>query len=99
MMLNAVPIMDCFGALLGGGFLLQQAILADHRLHGLLAERGVDSEDEAGRRAFVVENERATHLHNKIQAAVLFNHRAVPPAVAQLVAAESNENASMEAIL
>ena len=98
-MLNAVPIMDCFGALLGGGFLLQQAILADHRLQILLTERGIDPEDAEGLRAFLTENERATQLHNKIQSAVLFNHRAVPPAVGQLVAAESNENASMEAIL
>ena len=97
--LNAVPLMDCFGALLGGGFLLQQAVLAGDSLDGLLAERGIDAGDRDARHGFLNDNNRAKHLHNKVQSAILFNHRAVPLAVAQLAAVELGESAAMDAIL
>ena len=98
-MLNAVPILDAFGAILGGGFLLQQALIAHSQLVSLLTEKGVADDDVAARAEFVKDNEKAKYLHNKIQTAILFNHRAVPPAAAGLVAAQAGEQAAMDAIL
>ena len=96
--LNAVPVLDAFGTLLGGGFLLQQALIAESRLHDLLAEKGIDLADATARDALLHEHSGAKHWHNKIQAAVLFNHRAVPVATAGLVAAEMGVSAAMDAV-
>ena len=97
--LNAVPLLDLFGALCGGGFLLQQAAIARTQLADLLATRGVAGDaPAAARRTAIAENAQASFLHNKIQAAVHFGLRTVPTAVAQAVAVESGDRAAMEAI-
>jgi alkylation response protein AidB-like acyl-CoA dehydrogenase len=98
--LNAVPLLDLFGALAGGGFLLQQAAIARTRLAGLLAGKGLAADATAeARRAAVADNAQAVFLHNKIQAAVHFGLRLVPTAAAQAVAIEAGDRAAMEAIL
>ncbi|MBZ0111935.1 MAG: acyl-CoA dehydrogenase C-terminal domain-containing protein, partial [Thermoanaerobaculia bacterium] len=98
-MLNAVPVLDLFGALLGGSNLLEQALIARSSLAETLAQRGLAAEDTEGVKALVAERGRATFLHNKIQAAVHFCFRALPPAVAQLVAVRAGERAAIDAVI
>ncbi len=98
-MLNAVPILDLFGALLGGTFLLDQAVVAHESLSELAAERSVDLTDAAAARRFFEESDRARFLHNKVQSAIHFAYRFLPPAVAQLVAVRAGERAAIDAIL
>ncbi|WP_306591622.1 acyl-CoA dehydrogenase [Geothrix sp. 21YS21S-4] len=97
--LNAVPILDMLGHVLGGAFLLQQARTAEARLADLLKARNVDPEDAAARRATLEASPDAAFYHNKIQAAVLFAHRGLPQVAAQVVALKAGEVAAMEAVL
>jgi hypothetical protein len=96
--LNAVPILDLFGALLGGSNLLEQALIARSALAETIAQRGLDAEDAEGVKALLGEHGRATFLHNKVQAAVHFCFRALPPAVSQLVAIGTGERAAIDAV-
>ncbi|MEM7583633.1 MAG: acyl-CoA dehydrogenase [Acidobacteriota bacterium] len=95
--LNAVPMADAFGTLLGAHFLLEQAELAEGQLAELLEEKAVAG-DEA-KRAFLASNQDAAYLHNKIQTAILFCHRALPAIDAYSVAIRNGETAAIEAIL
>jgi len=83
--LNAVPLLDMFGTTLGGHFLLEQARLARRKLGEL------GGQDPA-------ENAEAAFLHDKVQAAVCFAHRALPLVGAQAVALREGEKASMDAV-
>ena len=97
-LLNAVPVLDMLGHLVGGTLLLQQAGVAQERLAGLLAARGVDDGDGGARRAALRESADAAFYHNKVQAAVLFAHRGLPQVAAQAVALAAGETAPMEAV-
>lgn len=99
LMLDAVPVVDAFGALLGGTFLLQQAERAGTELASIVEQKALDPADDGARAALLAEGGRATFLHNKVQAALFFCHRAVPPAAAQLAAMEAGEQSAMAAIL
>ena len=99
MMLDAVPLVDAMGAMLGGCFLLQQARIAAEQLAALLAEKSVDGSDTEAFRALLAENRRAAYLHNKVQSALCFCYRAVPPGAAQLTAMEAGEQAAVDAVL
>ena len=66
----------------------------------ILAAKGVAADAPiTERRAAVADHAQGTFLHNKIQAALFFGLRLVPPAVAQAVAVEAGERAAMEAML
>ena len=95
MMLNAVPLLDMFGTVLGAQFLLEQAGIARERLAGIFAERGVEAGEE---RAFLQENAEAAFYHDKVQAAVHFCYRALPGVTAQGVAIRAGETAPMDAV-
>lgn len=97
-LLNAVPILDMFGTVLGAGFLLDQARLARDKLGAFLEERGVDSGDAGAVRAFLAKHEEAAFYHDKVQAAVHFAFRALPSVGAQAVAVRAGEKAAMEAV-
>jgi alkylation response protein AidB-like acyl-CoA dehydrogenase len=97
--LNAVPILDTFGTLLGGGFLLEQAVVARERLARLGAARGLDPAEPSSRRAFALEHAEAAFLHNRIEQAKVFALRLVPPAAAQLAAVEQGETSPLDAVL
>ncbi len=98
MLLNAVPVLDCFGDLLGGHFLLQQAALADAKLSALLQERKVAPSDEAARTAFLADSEEARFFHNKVQAALFYAHRVLPNIHARTVALRAGETSAMKAV-
>ncbi len=95
--LNAVPIADGFGTLLGAHFLLEQAVIAERQLAELLGEKGIEADD--AKREFLTANQDAAFLHNKVQAAILFCHRALPLIDAYIVAIQAGETAAVDAIL
>lgn len=97
-LLNAVPLLDMFGTLLGGQYLLEQAALASRRLETLLEERGVSAGDHQARRELLTDHAEAAFLHNKSQAAIHFCFRALPGIGAQAAAIQAGEKAPMDAI-
>lgn len=97
--LNAVPILDMLGHLVGGHLLLQQAVVAQAKLAALLKERGVAAQDEAALRVLLSESPEAAFYHNKIQVAIHFAHRGLPLVAAQAVALRAGETAPMDAVL
>lgn len=82
-LLNAVPILECFGDLIGGHLLLQQAGLAAKKLEALGKSPA--------------ESEEAAFYHNKIQAAKTYAHRVLPLIQARVVAIQAAETSPMEA--
>ncbi len=97
--LNAVPLTDMFGTILGAHFLLEQAATARTKLKALAAERGVDPAESAAYREFLAGNEEAAGYHNKIQSTLCFCFRALPTVKAQSVAIQAGETSSMDVIL
>lgn len=96
-LLNAVPILDMLGHLVGGHLLLQQAEVAQATLDGLLQQRGALG--AADRQALLAESSEAAFYQNKVQAAIHFAHRGLPMVAAQAVAVLAGETAPMEAML
>jgi hypothetical protein len=98
MTLNAVPILDMLGHVVGGYLLLQQARLAQQKAQALLGERGVNPADPAAVRAHLAGSMEAAFYQNKVQAAIHFAHRGLPLVAAHAVALSSGEAAPMEAV-
>ena len=98
LVLNAVPVTDSFGTVLGAQHLLEQAVVARRRLDAVLAEKGVEAGGEAYRE-LLAGNQDAAFYHNKIQSAVHFCYRALPSVTAHAVAIRDGERAAMDAVL
>jgi len=96
--LNAVPILDMLGHVVGGYLLLQQAELATQKAASLMKERGVDAHDPAALRALWSTSREAAFYQNKVQAAIHFAHRGLPLVAAHAVALLGGETAPMEAV-
>ncbi len=99
MVLNAVPVTDSFGTILGAHGLLEQAVIARQRLAAVLAEKAIEEADAKAYRELLAGNEDAAYYHNKIQSAVHFCYRALPSVVAQGVAIRAGETSAMDAVL
>jgi len=97
--LNAVPILDMLGHVVGGYLLLQQADLANRKAQALMAERGVNPADPAAVRALQADSRDAAFYQTKVQAAIHFAHRGLPLVAAQSVALLAGETAPMAAVL
>jgi len=97
-LLNAVPILDMLGHVVGGYLLLQQAGVAKAKAQALMAERGVDPADPAAVRAHLAGSKEAAFYQNKVQAAVHFAHRGLPLVAAHAVGLLAGETAPMEAV-
>jgi hypothetical protein len=97
-LLNAVPILDMLGHVVGGFLLLQQAEVAQRKAQALLAERGVDPADPAAVRSHLAGSREAAFYRNKVQAAIHFAHRGLPLVAANAVALLAGETAPMEAV-
>ena len=97
-LLNAVPILDMLGHVVGGYLLLQQAVVAKQKAQALMGERGVDASDNAALRAHLTGSKEAAFYQNKVQAAIHFSHRGLPLVSAHAVALLSGETAPMEAV-
>ncbi|WLT33011.1 acyl-CoA dehydrogenase [Geothrix sp. PMB-07] len=98
-LLNAVPMLDMLGHVVGGYLLLQQAELAGRKLAALLAERGVDPADPEALRALWKSSRDAAFYQTKIQAAIHFAHRGLPLVGAHATSILAGETAPMEAVL
>ncbi len=97
-LLNAVPILDMLGHVVGGYLLLQQAHLANRKAQALLLERGVDPRDSKALRSHLAGSKEAAFYQNKVQAAIHFAHRGLPLVGAHAVALLAGETAPMEAV-
>ncbi|MDP1831534.1 MAG: acyl-CoA dehydrogenase [Geothrix sp.] len=97
-LLNAVPILDMLGHVVGGYLLLQQAEVAKGKAQILMAERGVNPADPAALRAHLAGSKEAAFYQNKVQAAIHFAHRGLPLVAAHAVALLAGETAPMEAV-
>ncbi len=99
LMLNAVPILDMFGHVLGAHLLLEQGRIARDRLREILVSKGVEEGDAEAAAALVARDADAAFLHNKTLAAIHFAHRALPLVEAAAVAIEAGETAPIDAAL
>lgn len=98
-LLDAVPMLDMVGTILGAHFLLDQAIIAREKLQAILTERGVDPEDKKAYGELLANHPDAAFYHNKVQTAIHFAYRALPTVTAQAVAIRSGELAPMHAVI
>jgi hypothetical protein len=98
-LINAVPITDMVGNILGAHYLLDQAHLAKTKMADLLAETGVSREDNDAYRKLLAENDEAAFLHNKVQTAIHFAFRALPLVTARATAVLAGERAMNEAYM
>jgi alkylation response protein AidB-like acyl-CoA dehydrogenase len=98
-LLNAVPLLDMVGTVLGAHFLLDQAKLAQVKLAEILADAGVGTDDKKAYKAFLLDNAEAAFYHNKVQTAIHFAYRALPTVAAKGAAIRSGEKAPIYAIM
>jgi len=99
MVLNAVPMLDMIGTILGAHYLLDQAALAKKKLADICAEREVDQTDKKAYAKLLEDVPDAAFYHNKVVTAIHFAHRALPTVPAQAAAIRSAEMGPMEAVL
>jgi alkylation response protein AidB-like acyl-CoA dehydrogenase len=98
-LLNAPPLLDMVGTVLGAHFLMDQAILAKSKLAAILEEQGVGTDDKKAYKEFLKSNEEAAFFHNKIQTAIHFAYRALPTVAAKGAAIRSGEKSPFYAIM
>ncbi len=98
-MLNAVPLLDMVGTVLGAHFLLEQATVAREKLQAILADKGIDATNTEAYQALLADHGDAAFYHNKVQAAIHFAYRALPSVTAQAVAIRAGEMGPMAAVL
>ena len=98
-LLNSVPFLDMIGDVLGGHFLLEQAIIARGKLQGMLSANHIDASTKEAVRAFLLDKPEAAYYHNKVQAALHFAYRVLPQVTARAVAIRAGEMAPIEAVL
>ena len=98
-LLNAPPLLDMVGTVLGAHFLMDQAILAKTKLAEILAENGVGTDDKKAYKEFLKGNDEAAFYHNKVQTAIHFAYRALPTVAAKGAAIRSGEKTPFYAIM
>jgi len=98
-LLNAPPLLDMIGTVLGAHFLMDQAILAKQKLAAILEEQGVGTDDKKAYKEFLQGNEEAAFFHNKVQTAIHFAYRALPTVAAKGAAIRSGEKSPFYAIM
>ncbi len=98
-LLNAVPILESFGDLIGGHLLLLQAAVANEKLGLMIAERGAGAGDDASVRRFLEESDEARFYHNKVQAAIFYASRVLPGIQSRVKAIREADMAPMKALL
>jgi len=98
-LLNAPPLLDMIGTVLGAHLLMDQAILAKEKLAAILTENDMGTEDKKAYKEFLTGNAEAAFYHNKIQTAIHFAYRALPTVAAKGAAIRSGEKAPFYAIM
>ncbi len=97
--LDAFPMLDMAGTILGAHFLLDQAALAKEKLGGILEAKGVDPKDEKAYKALLAADDEAAYYHDKIQTAIHFCYRALPLVNVHAAAIRSGELAPINAMM
>jgi alkylation response protein AidB-like acyl-CoA dehydrogenase len=98
-LLDAVPLLEMVGTILGAHFLLDQAVLARTKLQAILADKGVDADDEEAYKKLLGDDADAAFYHNKVQTAIHFAYRALPLVTAHAAAIRSGELAPIHAVM
>ena len=98
-LLNAPPLLDMVGSVLGAHFLMDQAALAKVKLAEILTEQGVGTDDKKALKEFLKGHEEAAFYHNKIQTAIHFAYRVLPTVAATGAAIRSGEKSPFYAIM
>jgi alkylation response protein AidB-like acyl-CoA dehydrogenase len=98
-LLNAPPLLDMVGTVLGAHMLMDQAIIAKEKLAAILEEKGVGTEDKKAYKEFLKDSEEAAFYHNKVQTAIHFAYRALPTVAAKGAAIRSGEKSPFYAIM
>jgi alkylation response protein AidB-like acyl-CoA dehydrogenase len=98
-LLNAPPLLDMVGTVLGAHMLMDQAILAKQKLATILEEKGVGTDDKKAYKEFLKDNDEAAFYHNKVQTAIHFAYRALPTVAAKGAAIRSGEKSPFYAIM
>jgi len=98
-LLDAFPILDMTGTILGAHFLLDQAALAKEKLGAILEEKGVDAGDEEAYGKLLADDPDAAFYHDKIQTAIHYCYRALPLVTAHTAAIRSGELAPIKAVM
>ena len=98
-LLNAPPLLDMVGTVLGAHFLMDQAMLAKEKLAAILEDQSVGSDDKKAYKEFLKGNAEAAYYHNKVQTAIHFAYRALPTVAAKGAAIRSGEKAALYAVM
>jgi alkylation response protein AidB-like acyl-CoA dehydrogenase len=98
-LLNAPPLLDMVGTVLGAHYLLSQALLAKGKLAAILEDKGIGTDDKKAYKEFLKDHEEAAFYHNKVQTAIHFAYRALPTVAAKGAAVRSGEKAPFYAIM
>jgi alkylation response protein AidB-like acyl-CoA dehydrogenase len=98
-LLNAPPLLDMIGTVLGAHYLMDQAVIAKQKLAAILEEKGVGTDDKKAYKEFLKDNEEAAFYHNKVQTAIHFAYRALPTVAAKGAAIRSGEKSPFYAIM
>ena len=98
-LLNAPPLLDMVGTVIGAHLLLDQAMLAKEKLEVILTDQGVGTEDKKAYKEFLKGHEEAAFFHNKVQTAIHFCYRALPTVAAKGAAIRSGERSPFFAIM
>ncbi len=98
-LLDAFPMLDMVGTILGAHFLLEQAAIAKAKLGAILADKGVDAADENAYKELLGDDAEAAFYHDKIQTAIHFCYRALPLVSAHGAAIRAGELAPMHAVM
>jgi hypothetical protein len=98
-LLNAPPLLDMVGTVIGAHLLLDQAMLAKTKLAEILDEQDVGTDDKKAYKEFLKGHEEAAFYHNKVQTAIHFCYRALPTVAAKGSAIRSGERSPFFAIM
>jgi len=98
-LLNAPPLLDMVGTVLGAHLLLDQAMLAKEKLGEILIEEGIGTDDKKAYKTFLQGHDEAAFFHNKVQTAIHFCYRALPTVAAKGAAIRSGERSPFFAIM
>jgi alkylation response protein AidB-like acyl-CoA dehydrogenase len=98
-LLNAPPLLDMVGTVLGAHYLMDQAVLAKKELAAILEKNSIGTDDKKAYKEFLKDNEEAAFYHNKVQTAIHFAYRALPTVAAKGAAIRSGEKTPFYAIM
>jgi alkylation response protein AidB-like acyl-CoA dehydrogenase len=98
-LLNAPPLLDMVGTVIGAHLLLDQAMLAKTKLAAILEEQGIGTDDKKAYKSFLQGHDEAAFYHNKVQTAIHFAYRALPTVAAKGAAIRSGERSPFFAVM